>query len=74
MEKLLEILQDVCPDVDFVNGKDLVTKGELKSFDVISIIGELNDAFDISIGAGDISQENFNSAEAIWELVKSLGG
>lgn len=74
MEELLEILQDVCPDVDFENEKALVDDKILTSFDVLSIVGELNDAFGIKIGPGDILPENFNSLDAIWKLVSRLKG
>lgn len=74
MDELLEILQDVCPDVDFENEKALVDDKILTSFDVLSIVGELNDAFGIKIGPGDILPENFNSLDAIWKLVSRLKG
>ena len=74
MDKLLEVLADACPDVDFEGRDDLVDGGAITSFDVLSIIGELNDAFDISIGAGDVLPENFNSVSAIWALVQRLKG
>ena len=72
MEKLLEVLSEACPDVDFENGEDLVDSGAITSFDVLSIIGELNDAFDVQIGAGDVLPENFNSAKAMWDLICRL--
>ncbi|MBR2766177.1 MAG: acyl carrier protein [Blautia sp.] len=74
MEELLEVLNDVCPDVDFENEKGLIDNKVLTSFDVLSIIGELNDAFDIKIGPGDILPTNFNSVDAIWALVSRLKG
>ena len=74
MDELLEILQDVCPDVDFENEKALIDDKILTSFDVLSIIGELNDAFGIKIGPGDILPENFNSLDAMWKLVSRLKG
>ena len=74
MEELLEILNDVCPDVDFENETDLIDNKILTSFDVLSIIGELNDAFGIKIGPGDILPTNFNSVDAIWALVSRLKG
>ncbi len=74
MEELLEILNDVCPDVDFENETDLIDNKILTSFDILSIIGELNDAFGIKIGPGDILPTNFNSVDAIWALVSRLKG
>jgi len=72
MEKLLQILNDIRPDVEFKNETSLVDEGVLDSFDIVSIISELNDAFDIHIRVNHISPENFNSVEAIMALVIKL--
>jgi len=71
MEKILEILNDIRPDVDFNEEMNLVDGGILDSFDIVSIISELNDAFDIHIRVTDLKPENFNSLEAIGQLVES---
>lgn len=72
MEKLLEILEGIRPDVDFVQEKSLIDDGILDSFDVVSIISELNDAYDISIRITELKPENFNSVEAIMNMVNKL--
>jgi acyl carrier protein len=72
MEKLLEILKGVRPDVDFVNETALIDDGILDSFDVVSIISELDDAFGVQVRITELDPENFNSAEAIWNLVQEL--
>ena len=72
MEELLEILRDLHPDVDFENCTDLVDGGILDSFDIVTLITEINDTFDVSIAANEIVPENFNSAEAIWNLIQEL--
>lgn len=72
MEKLLEILQGIRPDVDFVNEKSLIDDGILDSFDVVSIISELDDAFGVQVRISELDPDNFNSAEAIWALVQSI--
>lgn len=72
MDELMEILENARPDVDFSAEKGLIDNNILDSFDIISIVGELNDAFDIEINAADLLPENFNSAEAIYELVTRL--
>lgn len=69
MEKILEILADIRPDIDFEQEKLLVEEGLLDSFDIVSIISELNDVFDINIRVNDLKPENFNSVEAIEALV-----
>lgn len=71
METLLKILAELRPDVDFEENKELVDSGELDSFDIVSLVGELCDEYDIEIGADEIVPENFNSVEAIWALVRS---
>ena len=72
MEKLLNILTEVRPDIEFENEKKLMDEGVLDSFDVVSIISELNDAFDIHIRVNHLTPENFNSVEAIMALVTTL--
>lgn len=71
MEKIIQILEDIRPDVDFKTETTLVDGGILDSFDIVSIISELNDAFDIHIRVTDLKPENFNSLEAIGQLVVS---
>lgn len=72
MEKLLEILKSVRDDIDFANEDKLIDNEILDSFDIVSIVGELCDAYDITITVDDMEPENFNSAEAILALVERL--
>lgn len=72
MEKLLEILRNVRPDVDFGNETALIDDGILDSFDVVSIISELDNEFDVQVRINELDPENFNSAESIWNLVQEL--
>ncbi len=72
MERLLEILKSIRPDVDFANETALIDDGILDSFDVVSIISELDDAFGVQVRINELDPENFNSAEAIWKLVQEL--
>lgn len=72
MEQLLEILEGMRPDVDFNTENALITNSILDSFDIVGLVGELNDTFDIEIGPNELLPENFNSAEAIWALVERL--
>lgn len=71
-EKVLKILKAVRQDVDFENEKALIDDSLLDSFDIISIVSDLNDEFDIDITADELEPENFNTLDAIVELVKSL--
>ena len=70
MEKLLEILKGIRPDVDFANEIALIDDGILDSFDVVSIISELDNEFDVQIRITELDPENFNSAEAILSLIE----
>lgn len=70
-ESVLEILVDIRPDIDFNEEINLVDGGILDSFDIVSIISDLNDAFDIHIRVTDLKPENFNSLNAIVNLVKA---
>ena len=72
MDELMEILNAIRPDVDFENETALITDEILGSFDVVSIVGEINDAFDIEIRPGHLVPENFDSAEAIMTLIEQL--
>lgn len=68
----MEILNAIRPDVDFENETALITDEILGSFDVVSIVGEINDAFDIEIRPSHLVPENFDSAEAIMTLIEQL--
>lgn len=72
MEELLAVLEELHPEVDFTTASDLITDGILTSLDVIAIITELNDAFDVEVPAEEIVPENFNSAQAIYAMVQRL--
>ena len=72
MDRVLSILTGVRPDVDFENETELIDANVLDSFDIIAIVGELDDEFGIEIDVADLEPVNFNSAAAIWELVQSL--
>ena len=72
MEKLLKILKGIRPDVDFENEKALIEDGILDSFDVVSIISELDDEFGVQIKITELDPENFNSPESIWALIQQL--
>jgi len=74
MDKLLDILCDIRDDVDFDTCDDLIDGKILTSFDIIQILAALDDEYDIAIPATEIIPENFNSAQAIYDLVQRLKG
>jgi D-alanine--poly(phosphoribitol) ligase subunit 2 len=71
-DKILEIVGQIRPDVDFAAEQSLIDSGVLDSFDIVSIISDLNDEFDISIRITELKPENFNSVDAILALVERL--
>lgn len=71
-DTILDILTDLRPDVDFENETALITNGILESFDIVSLVAELSDEFDITIRPKDLVPDNFNSLDAICELVETL--
>ena len=71
-EQIMKILKGIRSDVDFENETALIDNGVLDSFDIISIVGELNDAFDVEINVDDLLPENFNNVEAMVELIGKL--
>ena len=71
-QELMDILEETRPDIDFEKEKALIDDQLLDSFDIISIVSEINDAFDISINVNDLLPENFNSVEAILTLITRL--
>lgn len=72
MDTLLEILNDLHPDVDFETCDTLIDDEILDSFDIVSLIAEISNEFDVTISAKDIIPENFNSAQALWALIERL--
>lgn len=72
MEKLLAVLQEIRPDINFEKELSLVDDGLLDSFDIVSIVSELNDLYNISIRVTELQPENFNSAAAIHNMCISL--
>ena len=74
MDKLLQILEENCPGIDFLGNDRLIDDEILTSLDVVVLVAEFNDAFNISITVDDLVPENFNSAQAMYDLICRLGG
>ncbi len=68
--EVLEVLKNLKEDVDFESSTDFIEDGLLDSFDLVNLVTELEDAFDIEIRGVDIIPENFVSLESITELVE----
>ncbi len=73
-EKLLNILTEICPAVDFNKEKALIDDGLVDSFDIVAIVSELMDAFAVEINVENLTPENFNEAsDAILRLLEEVG-
>lgn len=72
MEELMELLTALKPEIDFEVEQELIDEGLLDSFDVITLIAEIEDQFGIEVPAEEIVPENFNSAEGIWKLLEQI--
>ena len=67
----MEILTEICPGVDFESEKALIDDGLIDSLDIVAVVTELMEAFDVELGVDDLTPENFNSVEAIEALIES---
>ena len=72
MDALIEILKEIHPEVDYETENSLIDIRIFDSFDIVTLVGELNENYDIEIGPQDLIPENFNSAEAIYALITRL--
>ena len=72
MEELLEILKDIKPGVDFEAEESLIGDEILDSFDIVNLVTKLNDEFDIEITPSYLVPENFETVDAIYNLIKRL--
>ena len=72
MEELLRIMSEIRPDIDFENEDKLIDNEMLDSLDIVAIVTDVNDEFDIQINVNDLLPENFNSAKALYELIQRL--
>lgn len=72
MEELLRILEELHPDVDYESEEHLIDNMVLDSFDIVTLIAEIQDVFDVTIDAKWIIPENFNSAKALYALIQRI--
>lgn len=72
MDKLIAILEELHPDVDFGTEEALIDGGILDSFDIVTLVAEIDAEFDVQIPAEELVPDNFNSAKALYALVERL--
>ena len=72
IDKLLLILADLHPEIDFSSHSSLIGESVLDSFDIVTVIADIDDAYGVAIPAEEILPENFNSAQALFALIQRL--
>ena len=73
-EQIIEILTDICPGVDFEQETSLIDDGLIDSLDIVAVVTDLMDTFDVQLGVDDLTPENFNSVDAICQLIERAQG
>ena len=73
MEKVVEILKGIRPEFDFVQSQDFIADGMLDSFDMVTLVSQLDKTFGISIAGVDIVPENFRNLTTIEALLRKHG-
>lgn len=72
MEKLMQILKELRPDVDFGTEEELITEGILDSFDVVALVEMIREGFEVEVQPEDLVPDNFNSAKAIMTMIERI--
>ena len=72
MDKLMGILLEINPDIDYERETALIDAGLLDSFDIVTLVSEIDDVFGVEIPAQALTPENFNSAKALYGLIRLL--
>ena len=73
-EQIIEILTEICPGVDFEQETSLIDDGLIASLDIVAVVTDLMDTFDVQLGVDDLTPENFNSVDAICQLIERAQG
>lgn len=74
MDELLEILEEIDPDIDYENETNLIDGKVLDSLSILTLITEICDVFEIEIGPKWMRNENFNSVDAMWKMIQAIQG
>ena len=74
MNELMRILEETCPGVDFTDGTALIDDGILTSLDIVTIVSELMEVFEVEISVDDLVPEKFITVQARWELIYARRG
>ena len=72
MDILMRILSEINPTIDFETEEALIDGGILDSFDIVTLVAEIDEAFGVQVPAEALIPENFNSARAVYDLIRRL--
>lgn len=72
MDELLEILNDINPDIDYMTETNLIDGKMIDSFSIFKLIDDICETFDIDIGPKWMKNENFNSVQAMWAMIQAI--
>ena len=72
MEELMNILMEINPDIDYKNEKNLIDGKVLDSFSIVNLVSQISEVFDIEISPKYLIPENFNSVEAMWNMIQII--
>lgn len=68
-DKIREILEGLRPEFEFTEGQNFIEEGMIDSFDMVNLVNELEENFDIIIDGIEIIPDNFSNLDAIEALV-----
>lgn len=72
MDELLDIMNEINPDVDYDTEDNLIDGKVYDSLSILTLITQICDTFDIEIGPKWMRNENFNSAQKIWDMIQAI--
>ena len=73
-KQIIEILSAICPGIEFETETALIDDGLIDSLDIVAVVTDLMDTFDVQLGVDDLTPENFNSVDAICQLIERAQG
>jgi acyl carrier protein len=67
---IAKILKEIRPEFDFTQSQNFLADGMLDSFDVVTLVSDLDKAYGISISGLDVVPENFQNIASIQKLLE----
>lgn len=71
-KKILELVEEVLPQINFTASNTLVDDGILDSISIVTLVSELSMEFDILFDMNELEAKDLNSLDAITETVLRL--